>query len=85
MSTDPVYQALKNIADSLATIRRGQLDDARGDADPCDHMISTLHHGRRGLPIFAQCRRAEAHSDLHEDEHGRQWHPNGLLVEPEEA
>lgn len=81
MSTDPTTQVLKDLATNLASIRRHQMDTDLEEADPCGHIISTLHHARRGLPIFAECRRAEGHTDVHEDEYGRCWHRNGLLVE----
>lgn len=84
MSADPIYQALKSINDGLARIRLHQLETERDGAAPCDHLISTPWMGRQGLPIFAQCRRATDHDDLHEDEHGRRWYHSGLLVETEE-
>lgn len=77
---DPLYQALKHTADSLARIRRHQMETERAGAESCNHLISTLHHARRGLPSIAECRRADGHAGLHEDEYGRRWRRDGLLV-----
>ncbi|GAA1451131.1 hypothetical protein [Nocardiopsis tropica] len=84
MSADPIHQALKGVADALARPRLYELEAERDGAEPCDNLISTPWMGRQGLPIFAQCRRATDHDDLHEDEHGRRWHLGGLLVETDE-
>lgn len=80
MTSDPLYQALKNVAEGLAPMRRHQMETERAGAEPCNHMISTLHHRRRGLPSVAECRRAADHAGLHEDEYGRRWRRDGLLV-----
>jgi len=85
MGADPVTHAMKSVTHALASTRLHQMKTDRAGTAPCDHTISTLHHGRRGLPIFAQCRRTEEHPGLHEDEYGRRWHTNGVLASADEA